>query len=125
MIYEHTNNGKNFLIVEVPEGSYDHFISSKFGILDWFVNKSGHTTELFTIDLPPGSWEIMGMGETLTESKWDEVVKNNGWGCYNNYKGKPDEIYTLLSAIESGLALISSHKLTPTTALFLKEVKPR
>lgn len=122
MIYEHTNNGKKFLIVEVPEGSYDPFIHApNGGNIQWLYYLLKGYYNMKAKVLPPGSWEIMGMGKRLTESKWDEVVKNNGWGCYNNYKGKPDEIYTLLSAIESGLALISSHKLTPKTALFLKQ----
>jgi hypothetical protein len=60
------------------------------------------------------SWEqrveILGTVEGIHKISFDTypLVNNNGMGCYDNYKGIPDNKYTLLSSNSSFLSLLNS-----------------
>ena len=75
--------------------------------------------------LPSGKWEIVGEA-TEKEIGFDPepFVKNNGWGCYDNYKGIPDNRYTLLTAEKSFYSILASHDIywvNPMREHFIKK----
>ncbi len=120
-IHTHENNGKIFLFIEVPEGS------------KWKLNlypKSGNWLNRMDIDvfnsdkikLPSGTYSEPLFAKDLNESEWSEIVKNNGLYCYDNYKGKPDEVYTYVYAKHSGYALLKSLSMKPENCLIIPKI---
>lgn len=71
---------KDYLLVQAPEGSWDHAIANDGDnqIIDYF--KYGSTDD-GEIPLPPGTWQLIGLSAELTEGQLTEV----GW---ENVPGK-------------------------------------
>lgn len=59
------------------------------------------------IQLPSGSWQIIGKGDTLAEEQWREI------------DGVPED--TVISATESGHSLLKSLGMEPSETLVLKK----
>lgn len=109
----------NYLLQEVPEGSYDHTVYPD-GLLDYFKFQ---TTCVGEVALPSGSWSVIGMADKLTEEQWSDIVsyyewlfpeRHNRWidyTCYNGEKQKWND--GLKDAISSGLSLLWQNDLLP------------
>ncbi len=78
------------------------------------------------LNLPQGSWRILGVAETVTEEAWKKVVQSlpSVFGLNSDFKDymKPYQIgktqYTFTSATESAHSLLQSNNV-PLTALIL------
>jgi hypothetical protein len=52
------------------------------------------------ISLPDGHYTLIAT-TPLTEEQAEEIVSNNGMGCYDNYRLKKDNKYTCTTALQS------------------------
>lgn len=53
----------------------------------------------------------------LTEEQMREICENNGLGCWNNYKGIPDNKFTCLSVTESYASLKEANGIVDSNPL--------
>lgn len=72
----------------------------------------------------PGSWEIMGMGERLSEGQCHDMMPKSAYNqiLYHNYN-ENKERYGLLTARGALPTLLLSHSLTLKTALCIRRKK--
>lgn len=114
-----TSKGE-FLFVEVPLGAWSIF-ETPDGCLEY--NTKGNLTG-GEIELPDdsGFWEAINSTEKMTEEQAAQVVEDNGMGCWDNYKGKIDERYTCLSALDSLKSLMRAKKMTRENYAILKRI---
>jgi hypothetical protein len=109
-----------YLLVEVPEDAKQFQVLNEYNVL-WYQMPiiRGKSSK----ELPSGQWEIIGRASELTEDHWDEIVENK-WDDYADgmwwkiYDSDQDEWG--MCPTESGLSLIKSHSMNPSTTLILK-----
>lgn len=73
----------------------------------------------YSTNFPEGQWQILGLGNQLTEEQWEGVVdsKMEGRELWKSYETS----YTAFhNATESGLSLLKSKGLKPQNTLILK-----
>lgn len=116
-----TTNNRTLLFVEVPEGAD---ISDMQMIADdefaySIPNPDPDYNDYITkyVHLHSGMYRYIATTDTITEQQADMLVKNNGMGCYDNHKGKPDEIYTCTTALESFATFLQHHSITGRHAI--------
>lgn len=77
------------------------------------------------IELPPGSWSILGKGNELTEEQWNGIVEQivvmSGDDLIDGFKDYCDPVHGYVSPIPSGLSLLKSKGLNPETTLILQK----
>ena len=86
----------------------------------WFNDIEGHNGTCEK-QLPPGAYELLGLCRDISEEGWAQIVEDNSMGCWNNYKGIPDEKYTCLSATESAESLLRANNLSFDKTVILKK----
>lgn len=116
--------------VVVPESSYMWTVVGNELLM---VPHIGLSARKKYYDLPPGQWQILGLGNQLTEEQWKgivgishenvkidwDVVEEWVYGnIYKDYELKDSLYYT---ATESGLSLLTSKGLKPQNTLILKK----
>jgi hypothetical protein len=91
MTHQHTSNGKEWLMVEVPSEATD--IALRMSYLD-YSTQGGNTYE----SLPSGAWHIHSDSLTITEEQAGEIVETEHgfYVCYDNRDLAPF-IYATLS----------------------------
>lgn len=74
--------------------------------------------------LPPGQWELIGVGRELTEGDWDKIVEREGKPIagIDFYKDYEDGGFIFAIATPSGLSLLQSLSLDPGCVI-LKKIK--
>lgn len=124
MIIETTLHTGRYAILKVPEGATNIRLSKPSGMyLDYDLGK-----EIGSVEMPPGNFQIVGIGRELTEVQWKEIVdrQNGSVGKYKDYSitGSLAKYgtYLLGAATESGFSWLRSHG-ADETFLILKEVK--
>lgn len=107
----------NLIAVEVaPDANGYTFGHLVFGELiypkDLFYNTKMNVWNVGNEILPEGNYKILGEA-TKDKIGFDvePYVENNGLGCYDNYKGVPDNRYTCLSKEESLYSLLEANGL--------------
>lgn len=116
---EHTNNGKRFLLVEVPDRAKGFKVVSGIGLR--YSYESGCMEGLV---IPPGEWQLIGKAEQLSEAECASIC--SPWG--NGYEGYPDfsshDEWALfapcLTATDSLHSLLASNNLQPSTTIILQ-----
>lgn len=118
--------------VVVPESSYMWTVVGNELLM---VPHIGLSARKKYYDLPPGQWQIVGLGNQLTEEQWKGIVEwyedsndssydpqYNETTYFNVFKdyvtGDEGEVDT---ATESGLSLLTSKGLKPENTLILKK----
>lgn len=114
------------IAVEVPEDLSDPILSSVDGKQYIIADKGDSSNPEFymsTEPLPPGSWSILGKGNELTEEQWNGIVEQivvmSGDDLIDGFKDYCDPVHGYVSPIPSGLSLLKSKGLNPTTTLIL------
>lgn len=113
----------NIVAVEVPEGSFNHFIKNDQNGNPRLIY---HLASVESKPLPPGNWQLLFLSNEVTEEEARGIVLNfkpRGFSSgapreYKNYLSKPDD-YTgwFKSAIESFHSLLKSKNLTGNFAI--------
>lgn len=134
LFVEITNDGVNFvsdmgyLIYKVP--NYDTWISDKdlwnpIKCMQYADKIKGKDEwKQVATKLPDGNYMFIAVmksfvtekhvaSQNLNEETASLIVGDNGMGCWDNYRLKPDEVYTCTSAMDSFncLMLLSKHSL--------------
>ncbi len=118
-ITTHNNNGRTWLIVEVPEGAFKMNIVS--GLLNYKTPQCTSTWSYITLP-PDGNYSAPVLAGDMSESDWAEIVYKEWDGQRHWYLYYEDDTLCVISAESSGLSLLASHNLTPSTAVII-EVK--
>lgn len=93
---------------------------------DVVANENMRTGWIGLQSLPPGQWQILGLGHQLTEEQWKGIVeRQRGQGLYWHYNIRGSSLgqygaFLLDTATKSGLSLLKSKSLDPSTTLILK-----
>ena len=113
-IIEHSANGRNYLIMEVPkEGvGFEVYDTPEKSYIDCWV-KCHFSLDVWKCNLPTGPYRIMFIAEQATEEQAEQVVEKHPWdkSRYTHYAWiewttkNPDE------ALQS----LIRHKFTDTT----------
>lgn len=115
-----------YLGVKVPEGAFNFQVHSD-GALMWFYDHF----ENGGIKLPPGNWEPVGLASELRPEQWREIVSTHHSICiskewmpvFTDYESENFKNGKwILSATNSGLSLIRSHKMEPETTFICKKI---
>lgn len=124
MIQELTDKS---IAVQVPEGAYRYdIVDPNFLLFTW------NNANRKSIQLPSGSWQILGKAKELTDDQWKSIVDDISFLRPNPYNIERDEVvecwqdYTdeteqlvCYTPTESGLSLLKSKSLNPGTTLIL------
>lgn len=108
----------NILIVPVPDDSnsleiVDNNVSGGFCIM-MLRGKPDYACEY--IQLPPGTWRIVGRAKELTEEQWRNVVRKvfDSPTLYADFSNSLGITYMpMFPATESGFSLLRSHGIDP------------
>lgn len=111
----------NHFAVQVPEGATQIIISPTHSTIQWkekgFENKPYWDIKI----LPPGSYTIVGLADSITEEQAGEIVeqiKDEYGFAWVDYKHRYNVHNT---ALESFRSLLSSLSLPPETTLIIKK----
>lgn len=98
--------------------------------LYYYYDSSHGVFDHRSIPLPPGQWQLLGIGSEIEWEKWEQIVDTRqvmptisfrrGGTVYYDYE-KPDHSYTLPD--ESGLSLLRSLGHEPENCIVLFESK--
>lgn len=100
MTHQHTSNGKEWLMVEVPSDATD--VALRMSHLD-YSTQGGCTYE----SLPDGTWQIHSDSFTITEEQAGEIVNPIGV-MYEDYE-HPEDLF--MTATLSYLSLLRSKQI--------------
>lgn len=115
-----TKEYKQYLFVEVPESSYTHVIISGQRLGYVWMDTSHE------IELPPGSYSIVGLANELTEEQWEPIVgKPHSYvhkrKRYYNHFDFVAGIFDAKTYTESGYSLLSHLGLGKQVLIIKKE----
>lgn len=115
------------IAVWVPKGVYKHEIFYKC-----VVTRDGIGASVYSDNLPPGSWSILGKGNELTEDQCkgivEEVVDNKFQVKYRDYWQKEPTKYKwekelkkmgFINALSSFESLLKSKNINPDSVIIL------
>lgn len=119
-----------YLLVEVPEDAKNFTIIESHS----YFKSPRVEHSVGGVNLPTdGQWKIIGRASEIKEHGWQSliemnvVVHDNGhtWDEFYRDYNNPSQIvvseYSLQTATESGLSLIKSHSMNPSTTLLIKK----
>lgn len=123
MKHQHNSNGREWLMVEVPEDATD--IALRMSYLD-YSTQGGNTYE----SLPDGTWQIHSDSQTITEEQAGEIVEKvhirvpEEWAYKNYTEGfKIDKIGVTIGysfAIDSYKSLLENLGISDKRVINLK-----
>jgi hypothetical protein len=125
MIHTHKANGREYLLIQIPERAafWEYYNATQ--MLDPWVDfyKIDRATERpISIDLPSGTYSIIGKASTLSEQQASEIV-HPYWrgesGLYNYYGDVPCSTNNASVSLSS---LLSSLGLTMENTLILQKL---
>lgn len=116
-----------YLVIELPEDIFKR--ATAIGVQEDMVsnnltcNINGNIRSVCMI--PPGSWELIGKGNEITETVWRGIVEwsydDDGDGnVFTNVKNYETDEWNCDTFTESGLSLIKSLGYTPLTSVLIK-----
>lgn len=92
---------------------------------EMFNNKHGYPYPKW-VDLPPGSWELVGKASDLKEEDWDDMVdefSTNSADVYVRYKDYENAGKSFFSSKKSGHSWIRSQGKEVSKVVLLKRLK--
>jgi hypothetical protein len=86
MTHQHNSNGREWLMVEVPEDARDIQYYPNSNTIDYW--KHDHTTSSGEVQLPSGTWRIHSDSLTITEEQAGEIVDKSHYNrsLYKDYQ---------------------------------------
>lgn len=117
----HTNNGKQWELVQVPEWAKLVNIVDVKGYM--LRLRSSHLTSLDWVQLLPANYGTPKLASELSESDWAEICKMMpDVGMYKNYM-QPIDIFPLAKEAKlSGISLLASHNMTLTNCVIIPKI---
>ncbi len=124
--------GRVLVFSDYPKGSKEFRITNAG--LEW---RTSNGTWMVELNIPPGSWQLLGIGSEITEEVWGGVVESDmyndgpqeehGLGMVRYYRDYPDDLSDsfLFTATESGHSLIKSLGYEPGEVIVLFESKTK
>lgn len=123
MIIEHKNNGKTWLLVEVPEESMCFQCPNEMNAIYF---RKINDCEVHSIIIPSGEYSSPVMAKELTEWHYLQMAESELKKIFKIYERYYLNYVTLefthLVAKNSFLSLLQSHNLRPETTLIIQKI---
>ena len=110
MTHQHTSNGREWLMVEVPSDAVGIEINEYYKRLTYRMPPINEPHHPFAqIDPPSGTWRIHSDSLTITEEQAGEIVDKDEAGGYKGYEQSGDyQVISSTSAVKSYRSLLRS-----------------
>lgn len=111
-----------YLLVDVPPRSwgYDLYGGMKADQLLCLTTTAPGRFKQHKINIPPGSYTLIGKGSEITEEVAKGIVQQHAYG-YRNYTPNMTVKFAYKTALESFDSLLRSHGKEPGTTVVLKK----